>query len=48
MIKYDKLESFLCLTAALIMILCITGCKKKDEFDTDPKYVLIESVDKLS
>ena len=49
MIKYDKLEAAITLTIALIMVICITGCKKKDdEFNTNPKYVLKDSEVMLS
>ncbi len=48
MIKYDKIECGIILGIMLIMVIGLTGCKKKDEFDTNPEYVLIESVDTLS
>jgi len=46
--KCDIKECSIILGIMLIMIICLTGCKEKDEFETTPEYVLIPPVGVLS
>ena len=46
--KNDKKECGIILGLMLIMIICLAGCKEKDEFETTPEYVLIPPVRVLS